>query len=312
MPQRAEHCRLLSDADAPGELVRRSQDRSGFAEEYPFRSHWAELNGRIVHYIDEGTGPVLLMSHGNPTWSFIWRRFVREFARDYRIVAVDHLGCGFSEKPQSGDEYTLAGHINRLQQLVELLGLRDITLFGHDWGGAIGMGCAVRNPERFRRFVLMNTAAFRSQKIPFRIAVCRIPLLGRMGVQGLNLFARAALRMAVERPLEPAAKAGLMAPWDSWQHRIAVQEFVRDIPLHPGHRSYATLQGVEEGLTQFREHRMLLVWGMKDWCFTPEFFDEFCHRFPGAERLPLADAGHYVFEDAHERILPRVRQFLSE
>lgn len=287
-------------------------DRRGFAEEYPFASHWFQTDRGIQHFVDEGSGPVLLMVHGNPTWSFAWRRLVAGLRDRYRVIAIDHLGCGFSEKPQDRDAYTLDGHIRRLQALVELLGLNDVTLFGHDWGGAIGMGCAGRMQERFRRFVLMNTGAFRSQAIPFRIALCRIPVLGMLGDQGLNLFARAALTMAVEKPLTPAARAGFIAPYDSWKHRIAVHEFVQDIPLNDSHRSYATLTQVEQSLAAFGQHPVKLIWGMKDWCFTPqEFLTGFTRRFPLASVTQIASAGHYVFEDAADQVLAESTAFLQ-
>ena len=208
MPSSEPVARLLTPELIDPNLRSRAANRAGFEEEYPFASHWFEADGHVQHYIDEGQGPVLLMVHGNPTWSFAWRRLVADLSRDHRVIAIDHLGCGFSEKPQDRSVYTLDGHIQRLAALVKLLNLQNVTLFGHDWGGAIGMGCAGRLSERFERFVLMNTGAFLSQAIPFRIALCRIPVLGMLGDRGLNLFARAALNMAVEKPLTPAARAG--------------------------------------------------------------------------------------------------------
>jgi pimeloyl-ACP methyl ester carboxylesterase len=312
MPTSESTARLLEPEQISPELRQCAKRREGFEDEYPFASHWFEVDRKRLHYIEEGQGPVLLMVHGNPTWSFAWRRLVNDLRQDYRIIAIDHLGCGFSEKPQDRDVYTLEGHIQRLEALVGLLDLQQITLFAHDWGGAIGMGCAGRLPERFQRFVLMNTGAFRSQAIPFRISLCRIPLLGNLGDRGLNLFARAALTMAVEKPLSAAARAGLIAPYDSWSHRIAVHEFVQDIPLNPSHRSYATLMEVENSLEQFRDHPMQLIWGMKDWCFTPQdFLSEFRRRFPKADSLELPDAGHYVFEDAPDAVVKQARSFLS-
>jgi len=303
--------RILQADEVPEPLRQRAAARTGFEDEYPFESHWIETEGRVLHYIDEGTGPVLLMVHGNPTWSFAWRGLVKRLSSEYRVIAIDHLGCGFSAKPQE-DAYTLDQHIQRLVSLVESLDLSDITLFAHDWGGAIGMGCAGRLPERFRRFVLMNTGAFRSTRIPLRIAACRIPLLGSLGMRGLNLFSLAALKMASEKPLSAAAKTGLVAPYNNWANRVAVKEFVHDIPLRPSHRSYITLEDVEHGLAQFKDHPMLLVWGMQDWCFTPHFYNEFCERFPKAVRHPIADAGHYVFEDALDELLTASQQFLAD
>lgn len=286
--------------------------RRGFEAEYPFASHYLDLEGVRYHYVDEGAGDTLLMVHGNPTWSFAWRHLIKDLARDYRVIAVDHIGCGFSEKPQDYP-YRLAQHIANLKQVIERLDLRKITLIAHDWGGAIGMGAAVELPDRFRRFVLCNTAAFRSKRIPLRIAVCRIPLFGALGVRGLNLFSRAALSMAVSRPerMTTAVKAGYLAPYRNWADRVAVLRFVQDIPLDERHPSYSTLQSIEERLPLFRESPMLLAWGERDWCFTPHFLDEFVKRFPQAEVSRFPDAGHYLFEDAPELLIPRIREFLG-
>lgn len=290
----------------------KTASRQRFADEYPFASHFLDVGGQRYHYIDEGQGAPLLMVHGNPTWSFAWRHLIRDLSRDHRVLAVDHIGCGLSDKPRNYP-YRLAQHIANLRHFIEQLDLTDITLCAHDWGGAIGMGAAGQRPDRFSRFILCNTAAFRSSYIPLRINVCRIPGLGAWGVRGLNLFSRAALRMAVMKRerMTPAVRAGYLAPYDSWNHRIAVHRFVLDIPMQPRHPSYATLSEVERQLERFMRHPVLLVWGERDWCFTPAFLLEFQRRFPWAQTLRIPDAGHYVFEDAHEVMLPRIRDFLS-
>lgn len=286
--------------------------RTGFESEYPFPSKFFDLDGLRYHYVDEGRGETLLCVHGNPTWSFAWRNFIKDLSRNYRVVAIDHIGCGFSDKPQSYP-YRLAKHVDNLSRFIAGLDLKNITLLAHDWGGSIGLGAAEASPARFARFVLFNTAAFRSQRMPRRIAVCRWPIVGPLGVRGLNLFARAALHMAVRRHerMTAAVRAGFLAPYGSWHDRIAILRFVQDIPMSPAHPSYETLVKIEDGLTQFQKSPMLFVWGMRDWCFTPAFLDEFLTRFPNAEALRLPDAGHYVFEDAFEEILPRLRAFLA-
>lgn len=281
-------------------------------DEYPFDSQFLAIDGTRMHYVDVGEGEPMLFVHGNPTWSFAWRRLISAFSPPLRCVAVDHVGCGLSDKPQVYS-YTLNQHVANLVQLIDSLDLRRITLVAHDWGGCIGMGAAVERPDRFRRFVLMNTAAFRSTRIPRRIAVCRIPGLGALGVRGLNLFARAALMMAVEHRdrMTPDVCEGYLRPYDSWANRVAIHRFVQDIPLKPEHPSYERLVRIEEGLEQFRKHPMLLPWGERDWCFTPWFRQEFERRFPQAESFPINDAGHYVFEDAYEILIPRIRRFLE-
>lgn len=281
-------------------------------KEYPFSPKSIDRDGHRYSYIDEGSGPVVLFVHGNPTWSFAWRHLIKGLLPDYRCIAVDHIGMGLSAKPQEYG-YRIEQHIQNLSHLIEHLDLRDITLVGHDWGGCIGMGAAGRMADRFRRFVMMNTAAFRSRLIPFRIAVCRTPILGPMGVRGLNLFAGAAIRMAMadHARMTPIVKKGYLLPYNNWANRVAVQRFVEEIPLKPSHPTYQTLVNVENGLAQFQTHPMLLFWGEQDWCFTTAFLDEWQERFPNAEAVRFPDAGHYVFEDAHERILPKLLGFLQ-
>ncbi len=279
---------------------------------YPFASHHLTVDGHRYHYLDEGAGEVLLCVHGNPTWSFYWRNLILALRGRYRIVVPDHLGCGLSDKPR-GYPYCLERHIENLRTLIDRLKLQHVTLVGHDWGGAIGMGAAATMPDNFSRIVLMNTGAFRSTLMPWRIRLCRIPVLGRLAVQGGNAFARAALSMATEKPerLTPPVKAGLLAPYDSWSNRRAIFEFVKDIPLSPRHPSYGALLRVEQGLAAFSKHPVLLIWGMRDWCFSPAFLQRFIEFFPQAEVREIDDAGHYVVEDAHERIENYVTDFLS-
>ncbi|WP_437185523.1 alpha/beta fold hydrolase [Planctomicrobium sp. SH668] len=280
--------------------------------EYPFTPRHLDLDGLRYSYVDEGTGPTLLFVHGNPTWSFAWRNMIKGLSSQYRCIAVDHIGMGLSDKPQNY-EYRIGQHIDNLNHLVQFLDLKEITLIGHDWGGCIGMGAAVAAPDRYRRFVMMNTAAFRSQRIPKRIALCRLPLLGALGVQGLNLFAGAAITMAVadHARMTPTVKKGYLLPYDNWANRIAVRRFVEEIPLAPSHPSYQTLVNVENGLAQFKNHPTLFFWGEKDWCFTTQFLDEWEQRFPHAQTVRYPDAGHYVFEDAHERMVPKLQEFLA-
>ena len=264
------------------------------------------------HYIDEGSGAPLLMVHGNPTWSFLWRRLITAFRDGHRVVAVDHVGCGLSDKPQ-GYPYRLEQHIENLQALVEGLGLRDVTLVAHDWGGAIGLGTALRLPERFTRLVLLNTGAFPPPFVPLRIRLCRTPVLGSWAVRRLNAFARAALWMAVENPgqLTPAIRAGLLAPYDSWAHRVAIDGFVKDIPLTRRHPTWRALQRIEAGLPGLADRPVQLVWGMRDWCFRPSCLERLRRSFPAAEVEAIEDAGHYVTEDAPDRVRAAIARFLA-
>ena len=274
---------------------------------YPFSAHHLQVPGGRLHYVDEGVGRPVLFVHGNPTWSFYWRAGIQAVSPTNRAIAVDHLGCGRSDKPQDWS-YRLADHVANLEALVLKLDLRDITLVVHDWGGAIGFGVATRHPERFRDFVVTNTAAFRAPHIPWRIAACRIPGLGELAVRGFNGFAGAAVFMATEKGLSAEAKAGLLAPYTDWQSRIATHKFVLDIPMHAGHPSWNTLAAIEAGLPLLVDKPMRLVWGERDWCFSPWFREEFQRRFPAARAFPIADAGHYVIEDATQEVVRHIRE----
>ena len=279
---------------------------------YPFCSHYLSLGALRYHYVDEGAGEPLVFVHGNPTWSFYWRNLILGLKDEYRCLAVDHIGCGLSDKPQDYP-YTLAQHTENLCQFIEQLDLRGVTMLVHDWGGAIGLGAAVRLKERMKRLVIFNTGAFPPPFVPARIAACRTPIAGRIALRGLNLFARAALSMAVEKPerMTPAVQAGLLAPYDTWVNRVAIWRFVRDIPFTKSHPTYATLAELERQLPTLAALPIALIWGMRDWCFRPECLRRFQAVFPNAQTQELADCGHYVIEDAHERILPILKEFLS-
>lgn len=278
---------------------------------YPFCSRYLQFESLAYHYLDEGQGEPLLLVHGNPTWSFYWRNLVLGLRDEFRLIVPDHVGCGLSDKPQTY-RYTLAQHVANLVRLVDALDLSNLTLVAHDWGGAIGLGAALQRPDRFSRLVLLNTGAFPPHFIPWRIRLCRTPLLGTLAIRGGNAFARAALTMAVEHPrrLTPAVRRGLLAPYDNWQNRVAIDRFVRDIPLTPRHPTWQTLAEIERGLPKLADRPVLLIWGMRDWCFNASCLERFEAIFAQAEVYRLEDAGHYVVEEAHERIIPILREFI--
>lgn len=284
-------------------------------ELYPFASHWLEIDGQRLHYLDEapassGEHGTLLFVHGNPTWSFHWRNLIRALQPQYRCVAPDHLGCGLSDKPRR--LWSLAEHIDHLVVLVDRLDLRRVTLVAQDWGGAIGLGAMLRMRERFQRIVLFNTGAFTPRYIPWRIRACRLPLVGRLAVQGGGLFSRAALRMTLARKsrLDPAVAAAYLAPYNSWASRRAVYGFVKDIPTGPRHPTWQTLTEIERGLPALADRPALLVWGLRDWCFRPDCLERIQQAWPAAEVHRLADVGHWVLEDAPEVAVRIARDFL--
>ena len=281
----------------------------------PYVSKEFSTSGQMLRYLDEGTGPeTLLCVHGNPTWSFYYRKIVEQFSSQYRVIAVDHVGCGRSDKPpQSEFSYTLASHRDNLIALIDSLNLDEITLIAHDWGGAIGLSAMLERRQLLKRIVLLNTGAFPPPYLPKRIAACRIPILGSLGVRGFNAFAQAAVTMAMSRnKLTADVARGLLAPYDNWQNRVAIDAFVRDIPMSPSHPTYEPLAQLERQLPSLASLPALLVWGMKDWCFRPECLRRFQAAWPDATSIEIPDAGHYVIEDAPEETLQSISTFLNQ
>ena len=281
----------------------------------PYASHDFQVAGHTLRYLDEGTGPeVLLCVHGNPTWSFYYRKVIERFSSDYRVIAVDHVGCGRSDKPsRAAFPYTLSSHRDNLIALIDALDIQRITLIAHDWGGAIGLSSVLERMPKLQRVVLLNTGAFPPPYLPMRIAACRAPVLGSLAVRGLNAFARAAITMAMSRNrMTPDVARGLLAPYDSWKNRVAIDAFVRDIPMTPQHVTYKTLADLEQRLPDLAEIPSLLVWGMQDWCFRPECLRRFEAVWPQATTIEIADAGHYVLEDAPQETLDAISRFLKE
>lgn len=291
-------------------------DISHYHHLYPSQSHSMDLDGLRLHYLDEGQGEPVVMLHGNPTWSFMYRELAKDLRRDYRTIVPDHIGCGLSDKP--GDEryeYTLERRVADLEALLGHLGLKDnLTLVLHDWGGMIGMAYASRNVAAVVRLVLLNTAAFLlpGQKLPRALRFSRNSSLAAILIRRFNAFAAIANYVCCRKKrMPPEIRKAFTAPYDSWNNRIATLRFVQDIPLTPGDRAYPLVKETQDSLNRFQELPMLILWGERDFVFDARFLKEWVRRFPKAEVHRFPEAGHYVLEDEAESIVPLVRDFLA-
>ena len=290
-------------------------DPSPFRSEYPWQGKHLDRPGGRLHYLDEGEGDPVLLVHGNPSWSFYWRSLVKDLSRDHRCVAPDHLGMGLSDKPDDDAyRYTLDSRIDDLEALVDELGITSgLTLVAHDWGGMIGLGLAERRRGLVSRIVLMNTAGFslpEGSHLPWQIFLVRRLPFG-IPVRGFNAFARGAVKTCVTTPMDPLVAKAYVAPYDSWEHRIAVHRFVQDIPLGPKDPAWSTVQKVADALPELCSVPTLIVWGRKDFVFNDAFLAEWRRRLPDATYLVFDEAGHYVLEDRAADIVPAVRSFLG-
>lgn len=288
----------------------------GFEELYPFQSNFLKINGHELHYIDEGSGNPVIMVHGNPTWSFYYRNLVQELSRTHRTIVPDHIGCGFSDKPDENSyDYTLKSRVQDLNTLISHLDLtQKITLIVHDWGGMIGLAWAVDNIDRIDKIIITNTSGFflpKDKKFPLRLKMIKyFKFFAIPAVLGLNAFARCALFMASSNGLPSKVKKGLLAPYNSWKNRIATLKFVQDIPISKKDKAYEIVNHVEKKLSSLNESDLLFLWGAKDFVFDLSFFNEFKRRFPNAESHVFEDANHYLFEDKTDESLQLIKKFL--
>ncbi|QSH41273.1 alpha/beta fold hydrolase [Lentisphaerota bacterium ZTH] len=279
---------------------------------YPFKSNFIKVKGYHYHYIDEGQGDrPMLMIHGNPTWSFMYRDLIAEFSKEYRVIAPDHLGCGLSEKPQDF-QYRLETHIDNLESLIFTLKLRNITLVLHDSGAAIGMGFAVRHPEMISRLIILNSAAFSVEWLPFRLVLCKIPWLDDKIIRRSNLFVWFSNLLNSVKKMPPEIKKAYKLPYQSFDDRIALLRFVQDIPLDPEHISYEVLLEIEHGLWMFREMPVCIIWGMRDWLYSRRYLMRWKLYYPQAEVLELDNAGQYLLEDEGQEAIKFIRHFIRK
>ena len=285
---------------------------------YPFEGKTYDRKGLKLHYLDEGSGETVVMLHGNPTWSFYYRNLVLALRDHYRCIVPDHIGCGLSDKP--GDDaydYTLKSRVDDVEALLDHLDLgTGITLVLHDWGGMIGMAFASRYPERIRRLVILNTAAFtlpETKRFPAALWLVRNTPVGSFLVRGFNAFSGVASYVCCKRkPMSRELRKAYRAPYNSWANRIATLRFVQDIPLKPGDKAWDIVADVEAGLSRFSEKPMLICWGEKDFVFSNHFRDEWKRHFPDAQLHSWQDGGHYILEDADDQVIPLIKTFLAE
>ncbi len=292
-------------------------DISKFHHLYPFKSHYLNMNGLKYHYLDEGSGSPVVMIHGNPTWSFYYRSLVKELSPQFRTIVPDHIGCGLSDKPGVKNyDYLLKSRIDNLEALVEHLNLKEkMTLVLHDWGGMIGIAFALRHSKSIGRVVIMNTAAFfppNGKSLPLRLWIIRnLKLPAKLAVLGFNLFSYGALFMASHKGLSRDVRSGLTAPYNNWKNRIATLKFVQDIPVKKKDPSYRLVRDVDDNLHRIGNIPMLICWGEHDFVFDNDYLAEWQRRFPDAEVHAFSDAGHYLLEDAPDRVVAIIKKFFK-
>lgn len=294
----------MSGADA-------SQSGTPFAygPAYPFPSRFVTVGGHRMHYVDEGSGPVVVCLHGNPTWGFLFRNLVAGLRHEFRVIVPDHVGCGLSDRPRDA-LFRAADRIAHLEEFLDRLGVGRFSLVMHDWGGPLGTGLAVRRAERVERLVYFNTTLAETDLLPAMIRRAAAPVIGRMLTQHTARFVSLLTSLGASRPLPEEVRQAYHRPYRTAESRRAIWGFVHDIPFSRSHPTAALMDDLVARLPVLAGKPVRLVWGMKDPCFHAEILDRVAARFPDADVVRIPDASHLVLEDAARESTAAVRDFL--
>jgi len=296
--------------------------RSDFGGRFPWRSAFVDVDhGGRQAVVDEGPREAkltFLLLHGNPTWGFLYREFIRRLSSKYRVIAPDHVGFGRSDKPRDPRWYTLERHIGNLSKVLAELRPERVVPVMQDWGGPIGMGWATRNPEKVAGAVVLNTWAF------VRDPQMKLPWLFRFLVLGKGGWKRSTQsNIFVEMFLARSGPGGRLgdqeltpyrAPFPTPDDRVGIARFPQLIPptRDQGHESWATMAAIEDGLVRLRDKRALIVWARKDPAFRKKTLERWRQVFTqvdGPHLLPKA--GHYLQEDAPGPILDHIERWAA-
>lgn len=288
-------------------VYRAPEDRFEGLPGFPFAPHYLDHDGLRMHYLDEGAGDPVLCLHGEPTWSFLYRRMIPALAGVARVLAPDYFGFGRSDKPTRLDWYTFDRHYGSILGLVEELELRRLTVVVQDWGGPIGLRLAVEHPERVARLVIMNTGVGGGRPpsetwLRFRDVV---------RAAGGDFQAGRLIRTGAVRGLADDVVAAYDAPFPVPESKAGILAFPELVPTEPEHPNTAPLLAIREGLCAW-EKPALVLFGDSDPIFVPRVAERIAELIPGA--LPaetIANAGHFVQEDAGEEAAARIVEFLS-
>jgi haloalkane dehalogenase len=279
-------------------------------KEYPFQSHRFEVTAGNMHYVDEGSGSPVVMIHGNPSWSFLYRHLIKQLRTEYRCVAMDHLGFGLSDKPADWT-YLPEDHAANMTALIESLGLSHITLVVHDWGGPLGLSYAVANPENVARIIITNTWAWPVNRDWYYIAFSGFMggAIGRMLIRRYNFFARSIMRQTFgeKQRLSPSVHKHYLRALAEPEDRKGCYVFPRQIV-----GATPWLTRLWSNISRLNDKPVLIVWGMKDIAFRKKELKRWESTFPAVQSIRLSTVGHFVQEEAPDEFSEAVVLFLKE
>ncbi len=276
---------------------------------YPFQHNYLSLEAGTMHYVDEGQGPVILFVHGTPAWSFLYRDFIKELSKNHRCIAVDHLGFGLSEKPQSFTG-TPQLHAKNLSEFINKMDLKDITLVVHDFGGPIGLAAGIENHQRIKRIVLFNTWLWATKDDKGAQKIDRIlhSWLGNFLYLNTNFSPNVLLKMAFhdKGKLSKTIHNQYKKPFPNKKSRFGL--------LNIGKALIGSSDWYEEQwnqLDKLQDKQWLILWGTEDTFISMEYLAQWKQRLPNAKVLEL-NCGHFVQEEETERAIEEITGFMEK
>jgi haloalkane dehalogenase len=278
---------------------------------YPFEPHYADIGGLRMHHVDEGAGDPVLLLHGEPTWSFLYRKMIPVLtAAGHRAVAPDLFGFGRSDKPTDRHFYTYDVHVRTVTELVRHLDLSNITVVVQDWGGPIGLRFAVENPGRVARLVVLNTGlSFPSEQWPTPAFMQWRDFAERTG---LELPVGLIVQGATATEVPPDVIAGYEAPFPTPESKTGAAMFPLLVPIADGDPGVAEMLATREGLARW-EKPALVLFSDQDPIFSTLVAHSMARLIPtGGEPEFVTGASHFLQEDRGEEIAERIVRFLRE
>ena len=278
--------------------------------EYPFESNFTSLEPGRLHYVDEGEGRPILLLHGNPTWSFLYRDVIRDLSEEYRTIAPDYFGFGLSDKPRYWS-YRPEDHAQIIAEFVDELGLEELTLVVHDWGGPIGLSYAEAHPENVRSLVVINSWCWPVEgQLRYRLWSSLVGgPIGRYFGKRYNFLADRMLSMGVadRSLLTDQVKRHYTEPLANPDNRMGTWTFAREVT-----GSSAWLENLWNERGTIAGIPALIIWGRKDRAFGMDALRTWQGLFPDARTVEYEDAGHYVPEEKGIQIAAEIRQVLQK